>query len=140
MSERPRFFAFLTVAVAVALAACSSSDDDDSDDCAQAAKINPPTAQLGETCALVGYGSCAPIGNCVDGQGTCVFDPGEDSKHCRASCEASSDCTSGQSCVSGYCQPAATCMTSCDGTTCCEYHVDPNDPTKCVQGACSLSN
>ena len=117
-----------------ALAACGGSSNED---CTEGQKLNPKSADIGETCILINYGTCQNIDNCTAGD--CVAND-IDTKTCRAPCSQSSDCDTNMVCDNGHCLPPASCSTFCDGVTCCTYTVDPTNSQRCVRGSCTKVN
>ena len=107
-------------------------------------KANPPakTKQFGESCTAFTHGTCPTVfDDCVDG----FCQETKSGKICSRVCAVYADCPSGFYCVlnpdssAKVCTPGATCETACDGSTCCTSSRDPNDPTVCVQGACTTT-
>jgi len=137
MKQSARVFIFLAVALMPVLA-CSGDDEDDEDcNAAKNGELNvKPTQRLGDDCTIAYYGACkTAFTSC--GEGTCQIRPSDGKKECTTTCKATSDCRSGTYCIEGACWKPATCTTSCDGATCCNYAVDPADPTKCKQTSCT---
>lgn len=118
------------------LPACSSENED----CAVARdEVNlSPTKKLGEACTTIFYGSCPDaLTDCAEGE--CRPLSNRSGRVCTTTCTRTEDCFGSTFCVDGSCQPAAECRPFCDGTLCCQYERDPDDPTACrqVPGSCS---
>lgn len=112
-------------------------DGDGDSDCATAQEIwGQPEVSLGGECYSGSYGACPEdYDNCIEGD--CIYSDSANTDICTRTCTSNSDCSDlGYYCSDGICQPGATCQTYCDGTMCCNYYRDPNDPTQCIQGSC----
>lgn len=120
-----------------ALLVMGSACGGESDDCVEGRTLLQQDAHLGESCAVINYGTCMNISSCLEGD--CVSNPSDFKNFCRAVCESTAGCDQGEACVDGHCQPPATCKTFCDGTTCCTYAPDPDDPQQCKQTGCTTS-
>lgn len=114
------------------LVACSSEEDDDCELAKTELNVRP-TAQLGEECTAAFYGSCpTEFTTCAEG----LCRPTTRGRVCTTTCTETANCREGTFCIEGLCQQPARCETFCDGTTCCSYTVDPNDPANCLRGSC----
>ncbi len=118
---------------------CPNSPDENSD----CAEFNPPakTQYYGDSCGSFTYGTCPTVfDDCA--QGACMST--SNGSVCTSTCNTNADCPGGLP----YCAPnnsgtkvcttGCTSHTYCDGTSCCSYYQDPNNPTQCIQGSCYL--
>lgn len=124
-----------TLALLIALAAicCGGGEDDDCDIAHDELNVQKD-AKLGEDCAVYHYGTCTEdIGTCAEGECLQTVTAG---KICTKNCDEDSDCADIGICHDSVCQPNADCDTFCDGTLCCSYKRDPDDPTQCIQTHC----
>ena len=138
MKNSLKSITFLSIVLfaAITLTSCPSGTDSDngSNNCSGPAK----TKSYGQSCTSSRYGTCPSVDDC--NQGSCQST--KNGSVCTKSCTANGDCPTGLYCVQAtgssakVCTPAATCKTYCDGTLCCNYSQDPNDPTSCKQGRC----
>jgi hypothetical protein len=136
--QLPGFYSFVLIVTTILFASlvltnCGSDSDSGNSDCAE---FNPPakTHLYGQSCGSYHYGTCpTTFDDCSEG--SCQST--KNGSVCTKSCSVNADCPSRLYCSSSVCTPAATCTTFCDGTLCCSYYQDPNDPTSCKQGSCN---
>lgn len=135
MTYRHRWIIVGILLALLSLASCLHDDPEESD----CDEFNPPakTETYGSRCGVFSYGSCPKkFDDCK--QGTCQASTS--GFVCTASCTSDSQCPGSLPyCLSGVCTAACKSHTFCDGTTCCSYVPDPNNPTRCKQASCSLS-
>ncbi len=105
-------------------------------------EFNPPakTEYYGQSCGAFYYGTCPTrFDDCA--QGTC--EGTANGSVCTKTCSTNSDCPGGLSyCVANnsgakVCTASCVSHTFCDGTLCCSYGPDPNNPTQCRQLSCA---
>ncbi len=131
----------LLACAAIVLAGCPASEEDS--DC-DGVDAPAKTKRLGQSCTSFGYGNCpTKFHDCAEG--TCEYATG--GSICTTGsldCSKDSDCPSGYFCPrsgtsQGRCSPPKQCSTFCDNGVCCNYSRDPMDPTRCIQGACTVN-
>jgi len=128
----------LVLMALVALVGCGSGENPD---CVAARKLYGPGGSLSgspgynQSCSVVsGYGSCPlSFDDCT--VGTCQYSPAANDNVCVQACQTTADCAN-LYCKDNFCQPGCSAHTYCDGTLCCSYVPDPNDPTVCTQTTC----